>query len=155
MKGYIYKIFCKNENIKECYIGSTVNFTLRKRSHIDRCKRNDDREFNKKIYSFIRQNGNFENFDFEILEIIDFNERIELNKKEHEWIIKTENNLNQIKPSMFKSKKEYDKEYNKHNFNERQQRQSKQIICDICKRLFRYDSKWRHEKTKIHIKHLS
>ena len=62
----IYKIFCKNENIKECYIGSTNDFKARKNQHKFRC--NDNENHNALVYKFIRTNGGFENFDFVILE---------------------------------------------------------------------------------------
>jgi hypothetical protein len=33
-KEYIfYRIVCKNPEIKECYVGSTTNFKIRKQSH--------------------------------------------------------------------------------------------------------------------------
>jgi hypothetical protein len=32
-KTIIYKIVCKDVNIKDCYVGSTTNFTNRKGQH--------------------------------------------------------------------------------------------------------------------------
>jgi hypothetical protein len=154
MNGVIYRIYCNDENIKECYIGSTCNFKKRKTGHINKCNDVSNREYNKKIYQFIRENGGFKNFDFEILETLETNDKDILHQKEFQWINKYDCNLNEIKPHLFKSKKEYDAEYNKHNFNERQERQSKKITCEVCGRQFRYDSKWRHLKTDIHKKHM-
>ena len=62
----IYKIFCKDENIKECYIGSTNNLTKRKYSH--KSSYNNSNRHHLKVYKFMRSNGGWENFDFMILE---------------------------------------------------------------------------------------
>ena len=101
--GTIYMIKCKNPNIKDCYIGSTTNFELRKQSH----------EYNSmngksKVYEFMRKNGNFYNFEFEILEDnIEFNIRKELNKIERYYIEEFKSSLNTQIPT--RTPKEYDK----------------------------------------------
>lgn len=64
----IYKIYCKDENIKDCYIGSTNNLTKRKRQHKYTYDNINIKNCNLKLYTFIRANGGFENFDFIILE---------------------------------------------------------------------------------------
>jgi len=155
MNGVIYRIYCKDGGINECYIGSTMNFKIRKRSHVNKCKDVNGREYNKKIYQTIRDNGGIENFDFEILETLEACNKDLLHQKENEWISKYENNLNEIKPHLFKSKKEYDRVYNSKNTLERKERHSQKITCDVCNRTFRYDTKWRHLKSVIHQQHLN
>ena len=64
----IYKIYCKNENIKDCYVGSTNDLIRRKWTHKCKCNNINSDRYNIKLYTFIRANGGFENFDFIILE---------------------------------------------------------------------------------------
>lgn len=64
----IYKIFCKDENIKECYIGSTNNLHIRKIKHKYSCNNNNSNRYHLKLYKFIRANSGWDNFDFIILE---------------------------------------------------------------------------------------
>jgi hypothetical protein len=64
----IYKIYCKDENIKDCYVGSTNDLNRRKRQHKYNCNNNNSNEYNFKLYKFMRDNSGFENFDFIILE---------------------------------------------------------------------------------------
>ena len=55
----IYKIYCKDENIKEVYVGHTTNFSQRKYAHKISC----EKDKNLKIYGVIRKNGGWENWD--------------------------------------------------------------------------------------------
>jgi hypothetical protein len=56
----IYKIYCKDESIKDIYVGHTTNFTQRKYSH----KINSNNlKNNVKIYETIRHNGGWDNWD--------------------------------------------------------------------------------------------
>ena len=67
MKGIVYKIYCIDSSITEFYIGSSVNFKERKYDHKRNCNNIKRREYNYKVYKFIRNNGGFDNWDFEIL----------------------------------------------------------------------------------------
>jgi hypothetical protein len=55
----IYKIICNDENIKDCYVGSTSNFKVRKWDH-KRLSSNENSKF--KIYETIRNNGGWDNW---------------------------------------------------------------------------------------------
>ena len=63
----IYKIYCKDSEIKEIYIGSSINFKARKINHKSVCNNPNNNRHNFKLYKFIRANGGFQNFEFEIL----------------------------------------------------------------------------------------
>ena len=52
-KAYIYRLCCKDTDIKEEYIGSTKNFTKRKAQHKRECVKKTD----LKVYNFICENG--------------------------------------------------------------------------------------------------
>ena len=51
----IYKIICKNTNIKEIYIGSTSNFRLRKYHHKSCCNNENDKHYNLKKFLYNNQ----------------------------------------------------------------------------------------------------
>jgi len=140
--GIIYIIKCKDPKIKQCYIGSTTNFNKRKVKHKSNCNNKNSRKYNYKVYKFIRENGNFDNFYFEILQDeIEFNHRKELEiierfhiedigfnltlntiipsrtKKEYmkKYIEDNKNKINKINKKAREKKKELDKFYNKNN----------------------------------------
>lgn len=82
-KVYIYKIVCKDINIKECYVGHTTNFTNRKHIH-----KHDSVSKKAKVYQFIRENGGWDNWDMILIEICDFGEEgneLMARRKEREW----------------------------------------------------------------------
>jgi hypothetical protein len=56
----IYKIYCKDDNIKELYVGHTTNFIQRKYSHKIACNNVNNTQ---KIYNIIRSNGGWGNWD--------------------------------------------------------------------------------------------
>lgn len=60
-----YKLKSAINNELECYVGSTKNFSTRKSKHKTECK-----ESNVKLYRYIRANGGFDNWTFEVLEQI-------------------------------------------------------------------------------------
>ena len=64
----IYKIFCRDTNIKEVYIGHTTNFVNRKSAHKSSCKNSDS-----KLYTFIRENGGWENWKILIIDVVECN----------------------------------------------------------------------------------
>ncbi len=57
----VYKIYCKNPEIKQVYIGHTVNFINRMTSHKTCCNSNS----NKKLYQFMRNNGGWDNWEMD------------------------------------------------------------------------------------------
>jgi len=167
-KGIIYIIKCKDKNIKDCYIGSTTNLKQRIKSH-KKCE-ND----NRKVYQFIRNNGNFDNFYFEILEDdIEFNNKKELYKIEKYYIDEFKSNLNMY--SAYKSKedhKEYKKQYykvNKNYYNNNKEKIKEQakryrdlhksiisekrkikVNCECGSKVQKYDLN-KHKKTLKHL----
>lgn len=91
MKGIIYKLQCiDNNNI--FYIGSTINLPRRLRQHKHSCK--SGKEYNYKLYKKIRENGNWENFNIEILEETEVAFRNELYEIEKNYIKNLDPKLN-------------------------------------------------------------
>ena len=70
-KSSIYKIVCKDANIKDCYVGSTTNLTKRKYLHKSVCNNVNDKAYNCYLYQYIRENGGFHNWDFIEIEKFD------------------------------------------------------------------------------------
>ena len=64
----IYRIFCKNENVSDLYIGHTTNFSQRKSCHKNSCENPNNSLYNIKLYKTIRENGGFDNFIIEPIE---------------------------------------------------------------------------------------
>tara|TARA_E500000318_G_scaffold51081_1_gene47816 strand:+ start:686 stop:1144 length:459 start_codon:yes stop_codon:yes gene_type:complete len=140
----IYKIFCKNENIKDCYIGSTNNFNDRKRKHIENCNNISYKSYNIKLYKFIRDNGNFNNWDFEILEtfenIISNND---LHKIEAQYIKNNNSTLNSNMSGRTK------KEYYENKKNQINNKRAQKITCE-CGAIISISVKYKHIKTYKH-----
>ena len=78
----IYRIYCKNPDIKDCYIGSSKCIYFRMNSHKSVCYNKTIPEYNEKKYEFIRNNGGWDNFDYEILEYYPCNNFEELRQKQ-------------------------------------------------------------------------
>ena len=62
----IYKIYCKDESIKDIYIGSTSDFKRRKNGIINHCCNNiNGNKYNRYKYVFIRENKGWDNWIME------------------------------------------------------------------------------------------
>ena len=101
----VYKISCKDENIKEVYIGSTTNLNMRKLQHKYRCNNEKDKKYNYNVYNFIRSNGGYDNWQFDVLEQLNCNNKTELHTRERYHIELHDNILNRVIPT--RSSKEY------------------------------------------------
>jgi len=79
----IYKIFCKNHNITDMYIGHTTNFIKRKHQHRSVCIKNNS---NTKVYKIINENGGWDNWN--MVEIASYNckDSVEACTKEQQHI---------------------------------------------------------------------
>ena len=85
-KCVIYKLCCKDTDIKECYIGSTCNYSRRKAEHKSKCNNENDRAYNFKVYQVIRDNGGWDNWDFVIIEKYPCKDKIEKEIRERYWV---------------------------------------------------------------------
>jgi hypothetical protein len=155
-KTIIYKLFCKDDDVKEIYIGSTVNFRTRKIHHKYRCNNEKDNAHNLYVYRFIRNHGGWKNWDMVPIEKYSCNDKTEKLIRERYWIESLNSKLNTDIPG--RTREEYNREYNKEyqkeyrvvNKDKIRERCSEKIICD-CGREIRRDHKTRHVKTKIHL----
>jgi len=114
--GLIYKLCCNDTNIKEEYVGSTVNFTERKRTHKKSCNNPNDKHYNYKVYQFIRDNGDWDNWRMILVERFPCNDRRELETRERYFIELLESKLNCCIPT--RTDKEW-RENNKETIKEK------------------------------------
>ena len=59
---YFYKLVCNDTNIKDFYIGSTVNWNDRKTLHKSDCNNQNGKKYNASKYKTIRANGGWTNW---------------------------------------------------------------------------------------------
>jgi len=88
----IYKIYCKDTNIKDFYIGHSADFETRKASHISTSY--SKQKYKCKLYNCISNNGGINNWDFEIIEKYPCENLTEASKREQYWIDTLEPTLN-------------------------------------------------------------
>ena len=91
----IYKITCKDETIRDVYVGHTTNFVQRKYAHKMCCT---NININCKLYQVIRNNGGWDNWKMEIIDHINCKDVYEARKREHEYFVLVKATLNSIEP---------------------------------------------------------
>ena len=111
-KGLIYKLCCKDVNIKDIYVGSSINFKQRKKAHKEKCNNINQKAYNNYKYQFIRNNGGFQNWDMIEIKKYPCNEKRQLATEEDKIMRELNATLNTNKPILDKElrnqkKKEY------------------------------------------------
>lgn len=99
----IYKLCCKNPEIKDEYIGSTTNFSRRKCQHKSACNTETGTSYNMTVYKCIRDNGGFDNWDMIEIEKYSATDKKDLHKRERYWIETLKPSLNQCVPTRTKN----------------------------------------------------
>lgn len=176
----VYKITCKDPEVKDVYIGITNDLERREGQHKYRCKSQGGR----KVYQFIGEHGGWDNF--EMIEI----EKTDDKTRERYWIEEIGANLNtevpgrtleewyeergreyhreyrEINKEQINEKKrehykinkdrlkQYQREYNENNGDKVKERKSKKITC-VCGSIHIYGDKARHLRTKKHQDYLT
>ena len=98
-KACIYEIVCKDVNITERYVGSTTNLIQRRRDHKTNCNNEKGKKYNAFKYQFIRENGEWENWDVVLIEqVIDCKDKQNLHKRERYYIESLKAELNKYIP---------------------------------------------------------
>jgi len=140
----IYKIYCKNINVTDVYVGHTTNFTKRKYQH--KISSNNIKN-EEKIYKVIRDNGGWDNWD--MIEIAKYNckDATEARIKEHEHYKLLNTSLNSNPPYVDKTEKfcstcnvqcctrqqfENHMKSNKHNKNISDEQTNYKFYCEKC-----------------------
>ena len=115
-----YKIVNINGDIELCYVGSTVNFNERVRAHRQTCNNKNDKNFNNKLYTTIREHGGW--CEFKMIEIGTAEQltKRQAEKIEEEYRVKLNAKLNSHKCFCTQEEKKetiakYKKEYRQNN----------------------------------------
>ena len=112
-KAVIYKICCKDLKVTDVYVGSTTNLIERRRLHKSACHSENGKKYNYPVYRFIREHGDWDNWEVIKVQDVVCNCSDDLLKIERECLERLGATLNTQVPGnqIGKSKKEYDKVY--------------------------------------------
>ena len=101
----IYKIVCKDTLITDFYVGSTTSFRNRKYTHKSDCNNIKSKNYNSKVYNFIRKNGGFNNWDIILIADVVCNNKKELVKFERKYYEELNPKMNSNYPT--RTRQEY------------------------------------------------
>jgi len=180
----LYLLRSNNPLINDEYVGKSGDFTARQANHKSKCNNNNNSseyEYHFKVCVFIRENGGYDDWHFEILETVNLKDKKEAAILERYWIEKLKPSLNERLPAQTPEERaEYHREYNriryKKNMEDPEFRKKKyetnkkrsedpevkkkeaatkkeQITC-ICGAIHRRDGKSQHLKTETHKEYL-
>ncbi len=155
----MYKIVCNDLNITDCYIGHTTDFKSRKRQHKYDCNHETNKNYNKKAYQYIRDNGGWDNWSMIMIEEYNCKSKLEAEKRERELIEELKATLNMVIPT--RTQKEYKqnnredilvshKEYYIDNKEKIKEMYKTKILCECGCYIRQYDIN-RHIKTQKHL----
>jgi hypothetical protein len=108
----IYKLVCRNLDIKNCYVGHTTQFTKRKYGHKLAC---DGTHKMRYVHRFINENGGFSNWDMVMIEKYSCKDVYEACARERFYIEQLNADLNKYSPPTGLTTSEYGKQYRKKN----------------------------------------
>ena len=137
-----YKIYCKDTNVTDLYIGHTTNFIQRKHAHKNSCINSKCSSYNCKLYDVIRKHNGWENWKMDIIAFHECDNLFHAKKYEQQYFEEYKATLNSIEPlpkpkpklPVVKETKE------KQTFN-----------CDTCNVSFGTTKQYEaHNKTKKH-----
>ncbi len=93
-----YKIYCKDVNIPDVYVGHTTDFVQRKRAHKNSCHNPSYPVYNCKLYTTIRRLGGWDNWNMDIIAFHKCNDQYDARKREQEYFVSLGATLNSIEP---------------------------------------------------------
>mgnify|MGYP003679394131 CR=1 FL=1 len=82
----IYQIICNDDNVKETYWGSTIDFDERYNTHKQVCSNHNHKNHHYKVYKFIRSTGGFSNWTMKKVKNYPCETKLELRKEEQTYI---------------------------------------------------------------------
>ncbi len=156
MRGIIYCIKQKETGYDSpIYIGSTNHFDRRKMNHKTNYNNTNRKEYNYKVYQYIRENGGWDNFEMLEIGVIEYETEEELRIEEQKWIDDLGAELNGHRAYLSKKKhKELNnikrkKYYQK--YKEKIKEKSKEKIKCECGIIVNRGDISKHRKSKNHI----
>lgn len=161
-KGVIYKIVSDDLTVKECYVGSTTNFTKRKNNHKYACHNDKAKEHNQNVYKFIREHSGWGNWSMVLVQNYPCNSKLELLARERHHTERLNATLNkQVQGRTVKDSQKVSYENNKHKIIEKAREyyrvnkeavkiRDSEIRSCVCGKLFTHHHQKRHEQSKRH-----
>ena len=154
MLSGIYCIVSKDTNIQEVYVGSTDDLNKRIETHKTNCNNKNNKEYNKKLYQFIREHRGFDNWKFIWLEMFKTDDTIFLRQLEQIWMdtFPKELLLNSQRAYITEEEKiEQDrkskKNYNQENKDTIKEKANQKVPCPKCFKSMNKSNMSRHLKT--------
>jgi hypothetical protein len=139
-----YKIYCKDTNVNELYIGHTTNFVQRKHAHKQSCSNLKSPTYKCKLYNVIREYNGWDNWNMEMIAFHNCNNLYEAKKYEQQYFEDLKATLNSIEP-LSKPKPKIIKDIVK--------KEKPIIFCKLCNVTFQsLKEQDTHNKTKKHIR---
>ena len=139
-----YKIYCKDTNVNELYIGHTTNFVQRKHAHKQSCNNLKSPNYKCKLYDVIREYNGWDNWNMEMIAFHNCNNLYEAKKYEQQYFEDLKATLNSIEP-LSKPKPKIIKDIVK--------KEKPIIYCKLCNVTFQsLKEQETHNKTKKHIR---
>jgi hypothetical protein len=155
--GVIYMIKHKTDETKEYYIGSSKDFKARCWEHKSNCNNQNRKQYNYKVYKYIRENGGWDCWNMILLYDYPCKNKNELEQEERRAIKEYKSTLNQFIPCRTQKeyyqdnkvkKSQYNKEYNEVNKEEIAEKRAIKINCDICNSLVRKRDIAKHKRSQ-------
>ena len=158
--GFIYRLYCLDADVKECYIGSCWKIKVRMRVHKSDCNNINRVNYNFKVYTFIRANGGWSNWDYEYF-VVNVIDKTHLQMKEQKRMdLEMNPILNDRRAytdrvayvkQQYINNKEYRKTYAKQRYIDNKEsinlKQKKKYNCEC-------GGKYQHQSKSIHFKTL-
>ena len=139
----VYKIVCKDKEITEFYIGSSLDFDKRKQKHESDSNNLNGIQYCSPLYMFINVNGGYDNWKYEVIKEFPNHNKKQLNIEEQKYmdLLKPTLNSHNANGLDIERKKNTDKKHHKISNKIKSN-------CDICgKEMFRSNIK-RHKRNK-------
>ena len=159
---YVYKLY--HSDYPEFYIGSTFNFKKRRGYHKSDCNNPNSPKYNRILYQYIRNNGGYDSWNYQILEHITTSiNKYELHDLERKAIHDMKPSLNIQLPNRTAEQYRQDnrellnqnmKQYYQNNKQAIKQYKSEKLLC-ACGKQYTRNHKARHEKSKKHLNYIN
>jgi len=133
---------CEND----IYVGSSNNINKRMGQHKDYCNNVKARGYNRKLYTFIREHGGWEKWQYHIIEEFDVYDKMKLKEREDYWMVELRPTLNCCRARRTKKQHYID---NKEEISKKQIKYYEKNKKEINKRNNIYGKKYRASKDAI------
>ena len=141
--GFIYKLVCNDINVKECYVGSTDNATVRKSLHKSSCNNVNGKKYNLRVYRYIREHGGWDNWSLIEIEQFEYERKPQLRAQERHHMELLGATLNSLTPNRTIP------QWRQDNAAQIKQQQNQKHSCE-CGGKYTHINKQKHLRTQRH-----